>query len=99
MDDDHNDDDDNNVAVVDVADNNKPSIRTTVATATKPAPKTTMPTKQPPSNILLRVLQRERTGFLNANIRLRSNQQRLAAVPQGLSFCLQDIVPYCYLTG
>lgn len=50
-------------------------------------------------NILLRLLQRERTGYLNERPRGRFNQQRLAAVPDGLSFCLQDIVPYCYLTG
>lgn len=50
-------------------------------------------------NILLRVLQRERTGYLSSGLLVRSNQQRLAAVPGGLSFCLQDIVPYCYLTG
>lgn len=70
------------------------------AAAKKPAPAATSRAPLPRGqNILLRVLQRERTGFLSCRQSVRSNQQRLAAVPSGLSFCLQDIVPYCYLTG
>ncbi|XP_055381054.1 uncharacterized protein LOC129611773 [Condylostylus longicornis] len=50
-------------------------------------------------NIVLKLFNRERTGYLNADIRSKCNQKAFSKVPNRLSFCLKDIVPYCYLQG
>ncbi|XP_058463130.1 uncharacterized protein LOC131437654 [Malaya genurostris] len=50
-------------------------------------------------NILLKVLNRQHCGYFNTGLNQRSNRAAFRQVPDHLSFCLKDIVPYCYLQG
>ncbi|XP_062534995.1 uncharacterized protein LOC134204184 [Armigeres subalbatus] len=50
-------------------------------------------------NVLLKVLNREHSGYFNTGLNKRAHQEAFREVPSHLSFCLKEIVPYCYLQG
>lgn len=50
-------------------------------------------------NILLKVLNREHSGYFSTGLNKRSHREAFREVPSHLSFCLKEIVPYCYLQG
>ncbi|XP_058811749.1 uncharacterized protein LOC131676608 [Topomyia yanbarensis] len=50
-------------------------------------------------NILLKVLNREHCGYFSTGLNQRSHRAAFRQVPEHLSFCLKEIVPYCYLKG
>ncbi|XP_055617132.1 uncharacterized protein LOC129762672 [Toxorhynchites rutilus septentrionalis] len=50
-------------------------------------------------NVLLKVLNRQHSGFFSSGLNKRSHQAAFREVPEHLSFCLKEIVPYCYLQG
>uniref|UniRef100_A0A182T5K7 DDB1- and CUL4-associated factor 15 WD40 repeat-containing domain-containing protein n=1 Tax=Anopheles maculatus TaxID=74869 RepID=A0A182T5K7_9DIPT len=50
-------------------------------------------------NVLLKVLNREHSGYLSTGLNKRSHQQPFQEVPEQLQFCLKSIVPYCFLSG
>ncbi|XP_050068332.1 uncharacterized protein LOC126556847 [Anopheles maculipalpis] len=50
-------------------------------------------------NVLLKVLNREHSGYLATGLNKRSHQQPFQEVPEQLQFCLKSIVPYCFLSG
>ncbi|XP_019541474.3 uncharacterized protein LOC109412287 [Aedes albopictus] len=50
-------------------------------------------------NVLLKVLNREHCGYFSTGLNKRSHREAFREVPAHLSFCLKEIVPYCYLKG
>ncbi|XP_065079248.1 uncharacterized protein LOC135702160 [Ochlerotatus camptorhynchus] len=50
-------------------------------------------------NVLLKVLNREHCGYFSTGLNKRSHREAFREVPEHLSFCLKEIVPYCYLQG
>lgn len=50
-------------------------------------------------NVLLKVLNRQHSGYFSSGLNKRSHQAAFREVPEHLSFCLKEIVPYCYLQG
>lgn len=48
-------------------------------------------------NIILKITNREKSGFFNASNNLKSHSSPYKEIPSSLSFCLKDIVPICYL--
>ncbi|XP_050087614.1 uncharacterized protein LOC126572392 [Anopheles aquasalis] len=50
-------------------------------------------------NVLLKVLNREHSGYFSTGLNKRSHQQPYQEVPEHLQYCLKDIVPYCFLDG
>lgn len=45
------------------------------------------------------VLHLQRTGFFSDSILHKDKKMAFTRVPKRLSFCLKEIVPYCYLNG
>ncbi|XP_055678526.1 uncharacterized protein LOC129787187 [Lutzomyia longipalpis] len=52
-----------------------------------------------PQNIIRKLFNRERTGYLSSNARNLAMELPFKQVPARLSFHLKEIVPYCYLDG
>lgn len=50
-------------------------------------------------NVLLKLMNQERTGYFSKSSKYKVRQQAFHQVPSRLSFCLKEIVPYCYLQG
>lgn len=50
-------------------------------------------------NVLLKLMNQERTGYFSKNSLYKVKQPAFHQVPSRLSFCLKEIVPYCYLQG
>ncbi|XP_055607537.1 uncharacterized protein LOC129755166 [Uranotaenia lowii] len=50
-------------------------------------------------NIALKVLNRQHCGYFSTGLNKRSHKVPYREVPEHLSFCLKEIVPYCYLQG
>lgn len=50
-------------------------------------------------NVLLKLMNQERTGYFSKSSLFKVRQQAFHQVPSRLSFCLKEIVPYCYLQG
>lgn len=50
-------------------------------------------------NVLLKLMNQERTGYFSKGPLYKVRQQAFHQVPSRLSFCLKEIVPYCYLQG
>lgn len=50
-------------------------------------------------NVLLKVLNREHCGYFSTGLNKRSHREAFREIPTHLSFCLKEIVPYCYLQG
>ena len=50
-------------------------------------------------NVLLKVMNRQQSGYFADAINKKSHYAAYKEVPSHLSFCLKEIVPYCYLQG
>ncbi|XP_053689538.1 uncharacterized protein LOC128738436 [Sabethes cyaneus] len=50
-------------------------------------------------NVLLKVINRQHSGYFNTGLNKRSHQVAFREVPPHLTFCLKEIVPCCYLKG
>ncbi|XP_058057363.1 uncharacterized protein LOC131208582 [Anopheles bellator] len=50
-------------------------------------------------NVLLKVLNREHSGYFTTGLNRRYHEEPFQEVPGHLQFCLKDIVPYCYLNN
>lgn len=50
-------------------------------------------------NVLLKLMNQERTGYFSKSSLYKVKQPAFHQVPSRLSFCLKEIVPYCYLQG
>lgn len=60
---------------------------------------TTATVREEQQNIVFKLLNRQNTGYFSNTQQKRSHENAFKEIPRQLSFCLKDIVPYCYLEG